>query len=147
MRETCDVDELQSKIGYIFINKELLNRALTRKALKPDEVGDTQEAYSTLGDGLLRAILVERLINIYPSKGEITIKKSELEQNSTLFKIGSKWPLEECIDTTTGEKEDAGGKEKRIADTVEAIIAAIYLDGGFEITKKVVLQWYSNFPM
>jgi ribonuclease-3 len=139
-----DFNKFEQKIGYIFIDKDILQRALTRKALENESKCRTQENLSTLGDGLLRAILVDSLMPSYDSSGEITKKKIELEKNQTLSELGKKWLLDEYVITTLGEKKDQSGKNSRIADTVEAIIGAIYQDGGYEIAKKVVQNWYKE---
>lgn len=141
--------ELESKIGYIFIKKEKLTRALTRPALANELlvkkiIRESQETLCTLGDGILRGILVERLMPNFSKKGEITKEKIRLEQNEKLPLLSKDWNLHKFIETNESEKKDQRSKETQITDTVEAIIGAIYLDGGYEITKRVVNKWYSG---
>jgi len=144
------IEQLEQKIGYIFIKKSRLRQALTRKAFAKEqrdknEECKSQEPLSTLGDGVLRAILVDLLMDQGVNRsGEITKKKSELEKNNTLQKIADHWGLLSFIEMGKGEKEDADAKNTILADTVEAVIGAIYRDGGYEITRKVVNSWYKK---
>jgi len=141
-------EQLEQKIGYIFIDKNTLQQALTRPAFAKEQKDKKQECknqepLSTLGDGVLRAILVDLLMEQGVDRsGEITKKKSELEKNKTLQKIAVRWDLSSFIRMGKGEKETEDATNKILADTVEAVIGAIYRDGGYEITKKVVNRWY-----
>jgi dsRNA-specific ribonuclease len=136
-----------------------LNRALTREALAKENRDinvdcKSQNTFSTLGDGLLRAILVGRLISQgETSSGEISKRKATLEKNKTLSKIANSWNLLTYIKMNKSEKDKITGKNlegekaknRMLATTFEAIIGAIYLDVGYEETNRVVNKWYDKF--
>ncbi len=133
--------EFESKIKYKFSDKKLLERAFTRKALAQESFSKChQEAFCVLGDAIIKTILCELLIqNGVDTKGEITQKKSSLESRKMLAEIGSSIMVSDYIITNEGEKSDGVIRgDRAIAETLEAIIAAIYYDKGFNHAKEVV---------
>jgi ribonuclease-3 len=137
---------LEKELNYTFKKKKYLNRALThstyaneQKQKKKISKYPDQEVYSTFGDGILRAILADLLIERkMSSKGIISIKRQKLENNLKLAEVGERLKLIESgfIQLGKGRKNqvDKGGK-KILADTVEAIIAAIFIDSGYSYKK------------
>jgi ribonuclease-3 len=143
---------IEERIAYSFLDENLLKRALTHKSLSNEERQkqnecEDQDALRTLGDAVLKTILCDRLINSgYKTKGEITITKSAIENREFLAQLGRKFELSECILPGKGAEEQKHHEELSvIAETLEAIIGAIYLDQGFDVAKKVVSGWYEPY--
>jgi ribonuclease-3 len=144
---------LEESLGYSFRNKATLTRALTRKAFakevkerNKDQPCEDQEIYRTLGDAVIKTILVDTLVKAgFPSRKEITLKKIELERKETLSELGQELHLGLCIRLNTGEKKMGAEKQPYvIAETLEAIAGAIYLDGGYCSAMDAVIRWYGE---
>ncbi len=140
---------IEEALGYTFSNKSLLERALTRKAyaneLKQQNVEcEDQEIYRTLGDAVLKTVLVDRLIESgYKTREDITNRKIELESEEGLVKISRELGIGSSIRLGIGEKKQkANEKQYVLAETLEAIIGAIYLDGGFDASKETIIKWF-----
>lgn len=143
--------KIEENIGYYFSNKSLLNRALTRKAYaleqkQLEKFCEDQEIFRTLGDAVLKIILIDMLINSGSNtRDEITIKKIELERKESLASIAQELKIGKFIKMGVGEKKQKIDEEPKVlAETLEALAGAIYLDGGFEVSKKVINKWFEN---
>lgn len=143
--------KLEEKLGYIFKDKALMYRALTRKAYAIEKKQEgleykDQEIFRTLGDAVIRLVLVDLLIDSgYNTREDITKKKIELERKETLAKIGEELKLDDYIILGAGEKKQKINREpKTLAETFEALIGAIYNDGGFDVSKEVIRTIFKN---
>ncbi|MFH1777951.1 MAG: ribonuclease III domain-containing protein [Candidatus Omnitrophota bacterium] len=133
--------ELENSIGYEFQNRNLLICALTRKAIAYEKpLAGHQEAYCVLGDAIIKTVLCDLLIkNGMETKGQITQKKAFLENEKVLAEIGRSINIPAYIITNEGEKStNVIQGDRAIAETLEAIIAAVYYDQGFICAKEVV---------
>lgn len=142
---------IEKSLNYFFNDKNLLNQALTRKAFaleqrQKNQTCEDQEIYRVLGDAVLKAILVDLLIKAgSKTRNEITYRKKELEREETLAKIAQKMKIGTYIKLGIGEKKQQAGKEPKVlAETLEAIIGAIYLDAGYDKTKEVIAKWFAD---
>ncbi|MFP6810808.1 MAG: ribonuclease III [Pseudohongiellaceae bacterium] len=138
-----DFDKLQRSINYKFSNLELVRRALTHASASHLN----NERLEFLGDSLLGFLAAESLFDSFPdgSEGELTRLRASMVNKSTLAGIASKLDLGEFIQLSPGELKSGGREtESILADTVEAIIAAVYLDGGIGPCKKLVMSWSSS---
>jgi len=142
----------EKDITYFFLNKDLLHRALTRRAYaleqkQKNEDCEDQEILRVLGDAVLRSILVDLLIKSgCSSREEITTKKQRLEREEMLAKIARKLAIGQFIKLGIGEKKQKAEKEPKVlAETLEAVIGAIYFDGGYDKTKEVISQWFKTY--
>jgi ribonuclease-3 len=142
---------IQKVLGYSFLNKDLLNRALTRRAyaleLKQQKRDcEDQEIFRVLGDAVLKVVLVDLLIKSgCKTREEITTKKQKLEREEALAKIAQKLAIGPFIKLGIGEKKQKANEEPKVlAETLEAIIGAIYFDGGYDTVKGVIAKWYKN---
>ena len=141
--------ELQKKLKVNLRRDHTLKMALTRRSYKnehKDVERDDNERLEFLGDSVLKLIISEHLYhNSKDPEGEMTILRSKIEKNDTLALIAEKIGLKEHILMTGGERKVTGDGEKKIlADTLEAVIGAIYIDQGLEKTKnflKETLFW------
>ena len=146
-----DTMTLEEKVGYSFDDKHLLNRALTRKAYALEQKQrnrdcEDQEVFRTLGDAVLKAVLVDLLIKSgCKTRDEITRKKEGLESKNPLAKIGRNLGIGRFIILGVGEEKQEASKESYVlAETLEALIGAIYLDGGYNASKDVITEWFES---
>ncbi len=138
---------LEENLGYTFNNTYFLNRALTRKAFALEQRQqniecDDQEIYRTLGDAVLKTVLIDLLIKSgVNSRGEITSRKKTLEREEHLAAIGKKLGIGSFILLGKGEEKQKADEEPYVlAETFEAVVGAIYLDGGFEACKNTIIN-------
>lgn len=125
--------ELQNTIGYSFEKPEYLRRALMHSSYVPG-VGGDNERMEFLGDAVLELCVSEELFFRFPSmqEGQLTKSRASIVCEAALFEAAKGIKLGEYL--LLGRGEDAsGGREKPsiLSDAFEAVIAAIYLDGGF----------------
>ena len=139
------MDKLEEKIGYSFKNRELLTTALTHSSYT-NERHDSLDCYERLeflGDSILGVVTAEFLYRHAPKlpEGRMTRLRAELVCEVSLHKVALSLELGKYMRLGRGE-ERTGGRERTsiLADMVEAIIAAIYLDSGMEEAKKFVMD-------
>ncbi len=137
--------DFEKKIGYEFKDKSLLKRALTHSSYANEKgTGLDNERLEFLGDSVLGFITAEYLFEHYKDKaeGDLTKKRAYAVCEKTLFGYAEKIGLGEMILLGKGE-EITGGRQRPsvVSDAFEAVIAAIYLDGGIENAKKFVLPF------
>ncbi len=139
---TADLERLETAIGYRFSNRELLARALTHPShayeAPPGAETDNQRL-EFLGDAVLGLLASEHLVRRHPDwrEGRLSILKNYLVSSPHLARIAQRVGLGEHLRLGRGE-EMSGGREKTglLADALEALIAAIYLDGGLEAARR-----------
>lgn len=132
---------LEKRIGYRFKNKQLLKTALTHPSYRyenPDEETDNQRL-EFLGDSVLGLLAADALMLAHPNapEGELTKLKSALASGSSLAKIATELAIGESLLMGRGE-ESAGGaeRESNMEDALEALIGAVWLDGGLKAVRK-----------
>jgi ribonuclease-3 len=142
---------IEAKIGYSFSNPNLLRRALIRRAYALEQkqqkrIWEDQEIYRVLGYAVLKAVLVDLLIQSgSKTREEITTKKQKLEREETLAEIARQLSIGQFIKLGIGEKKQQANEEPKVlAETLEAIIGAIYFDGGYDKVKDVISKWYKS---
>lgn len=137
--------DFEKKIGYEFRDKALLKRALTHSSYANEKgTGLDNERLEFLGDAILDFIAGEYLFEHYKNKpeGELTKKRAYAVCEKTLFSYAEKIGLGDMIYLGKGE-EHTGGRHRPsvVSDAFEALLAAIYLDGGMESAKAFVLPF------
>ncbi len=138
------MDKLEQKIGYRFRNRELLVTALTHSSYANERHGEAQsyERQEFLGDSILGLVTAEFLFTHEPPlpEGRMTRMRAELVCEASLHKTALELGLGSYMRLGRGE-EHTGGRERPsiLADMVEAIIAAIYLDSGMEEARRFIL--------
>ena len=136
------VSILEKKINYIFYNKEYLNQAFTHKSLNT-EPRKNYERLEFLGDAVIDIIVSRELMRDFPEgdEGLLTQRRAALVQKPYLASIGH---LLDLMDYLMIEKsvnlEIEKIAEKQQANLFEALIGAIYLDGGIEPCRKLILE-------
>ena len=147
MKEQEKLLRLQSKLKYIFNDLSLLKLALTHKSYAYEKVDNNQKEYNEriefLGDAILEHIISDMLYNnsINFSEGEMTKKRAAIVCEASLSQAMKRINAQEyiylgkCEQTTNGRMKDA-----IIADAFEAILGAIYIDGGYDIARDICLE-------
>ncbi|MBI2670310.1 MAG: ribonuclease III [Candidatus Yanofskybacteria bacterium] len=128
--------ELEDRIGIKFKNHDLLLQALTHRSYlneRPKWHLDHNERLEFLGDAVLELVVTEYLYNNYPNpEGELTNWRAALVNSIMLAKISAKFELNDYILLSRGEARDTGrARQYILANAVEAVIGAIYLDQGY----------------
>jgi ribonuclease III len=132
-----DPDRLQQLLQHRFSDQALVRLALTHRSA--DKINN--ERLEFLGDALLDLVVGELLYNTYPDadEGELSRLRSRLVNKTALASIGRSLQLGEFIRLGTGEAKSGGRQRNSIlADTVEALVAAVYLDAGLAVCANVV---------
>ena len=145
-----DLSALQIRLGYTFQNTELLRLALTHPSIA-HEAGShiqTNQRLEFLGDAVLQLILTRALYDKFPDYGEgpLTKGRATLVNRRKLAEHGRAVDLHEHIRLSRGE-EQSGGRHRpsAMADAFEALIGAIYLDGGLEAARAFVLCEFAAY--
>jgi ribonuclease-3 len=139
--------ELEEKIEYTFKNKELLKKALTHSSYANEKGygrGACNERLEFLGDSLLGFITASHLYKKYPDKpeGEMTRLRAELVCEASLVRASEELRLGGWLRLGRGEELGNGRKRPSIlADAFEALLAAIYLDGGEAAARELVRKY------
>lgn len=140
------MEALEKKLGYTFKNKALLLNALTHSSYANEaRHGVTSnERLEFLGDSVLSIIVSNYLFNQFPNmpEGELTKLRASLVCEKSLCAFSRELELGKFLQL--GKGEDKGGGRERdsiLADAFEAVLAAIYLDGGMEIARKHVMNF------
>ena len=136
-------EEIEKKIGYSFKNKELLKTALTHTSYANTHKIESNEKLEYLGDSILEFITSKYLYNNYTSlkEGEMTKVRATVVCEQSLYSVAKRLGFSEFLITGGGEKQDGKVKNKAIlADSIEAVIAAIYLDSNLENAEKFIIN-------
>lgn len=143
MSEDRLLKRLASRLGYHFINPDLMVLALTHRSFS----GKNNERLEFLGDAILNFVIGEALFHDFPEakEGPLSRLRATLVREETLAVIARQFELGDFIRLGSGELKSGGFRRDSIlADTVEALIGAMYLDSGIEATKARILAWYAD---
>ena len=138
-----DINLLMEKIGYSFEDLSLLETALTHRSYH----SKNNERLEFLGDAVLCIVITKALYNTYPDlqEGRLTRLRAHLVKGETLFEVAKEFNLGDYILLGQGEKLSGGFERKSIlADALEAVIGAIYLDSGIESCETVLNVWFKD---
>lgn len=140
-----DFSVFEEKIGYKFKNKELLARALTHSSYaNENKLPHDNERLEFLGDSVLGFVTAEYLFEEFKTRpeGALTKLRAAVVCEKSLFKFSEKISLGEFILMGRGE-EHTGGRNRPsiVSDAFEAVIAAMYLDGGIDVVKPYILDF------
>ena len=137
------IEELEKELGVHFLNKEILKRALTHTSYAYEKKQESNEKLEFLGDSILEFVTSEYLYEKYPNlkEGEMTKVRATVVCEESLYKIAMKHNFSDFLFLGKSERMNDGKKRPAIlADSVEAVIAAIYLDIGLEEAKQFILK-------
>lgn len=138
------IHDVEKKIGHAFANKQLLLQALTHRSYTNEHRGEIHnERLEFLGDAILQFVVTQKLYDAYPevAEGELSVYRSLLVKTGFLVTIAEELTLPEYLRVSSGQRKDENTVSIGLfADVVEAIIGAIYLDGGLESAKKFIFE-------
>lgn len=136
-------ESLAKRIGYSFRDNKLLTQALTHRSF----AGNNNERLEFLGDGVLNFIIAHQLFLRFPKlpEGDLSRLRAQLVKESSLAEIAAQLQIGDVLKLGEGELKSAGWRRPSIlADAVEAIVGAVFLDGGFAEAEKLVLKLYDE---
>jgi ribonuclease-3 len=135
--------ELSKRLTYSFVNGSLLTQALTHRSYS----ALNNERLEFLGDGALNFIIANQLYQRFPrlAEGDLSRLRAQLVKEVTLSELALTLELGDLLKLGEGELKSAGWRRPSIlADALEAIIGAAYLDGGFNAAESIVLALYTD---
>ncbi len=144
MLEMVDnMKDLEQRIGYKFKNRELLRTALTHSSYANENRASgigCNERLEFLGDSVLGMTVADYLFKSYPDmpEGDMTKLRSELVCEQSLYEVAKRLDIGSSILLGRGEESSGRTRPSILADAVEAVLAAIYLDGGKKSSDKFV---------
>ncbi len=131
------------RIGHAFADQGLLAQALTHRSAGAPH----NERLEFLGDGVVNLLVADTLFQRWPKadEGALTRARAELVREASLAAIARRLQLGERLTMGPGEMKSGGHRRDSIlADALEAIVAAIYIDAGFEACRTVVMPWFEE---
>jgi ribonuclease-3 len=140
---------LEKALGYRFRDPELLTEALTHPSRANEAAGGAvdNQRLEFFGDSILAFLVSHLLFSSFPvaREGELTRMRSALVDEANLARVAAELGLGDCLFLGKGE-EKSGGRAKRsiLADAFEALLAAVYLDGGIAAARKVVGKYFAD---
>lgn len=138
-----NIEELEKNIGYTFKNKQLLKTALTHTSYAYEHGVQSNEKLEFLGDSILEFVSSEYMYNKYTNlkEGEMTKVRATVVCEKSLYKIAKLHNFSDFLYLGKSEVMTGGNQRPAIlADSVEAIIAAMFIDGGLEPAKEFIIE-------
>ena len=141
-------DQLEARIGYRFRDRSFLHRALSHRSWCAENGGhESNERFEFLGDSVLGLVVTDDVFRRFPHlpEGQLSEVRAGVVNARALADIAAEMGLGACL--LLGKGEDAGGgrtKQSILADALEALIAAVYLDGGLEEAGRFVLARFGE---
>ena len=138
-----DYKSLEKKIKINFKDKNLLIKSLTHKSYDKES---NNEKIEFLGDRVLGLVIAKKLLEIYPNEKEGTLDKkfASLVNKKTCLIIAKRIDLQKYILTFNLKIKKSFIEDKVLADTCEALIGSVYLDKGFQVVEKLILDLWSK---
>lgn len=138
-----DFRKLEESIGYVFKDESILRKALTHTSYAYENKIESNEKLEFLGDSILEFISSKFIYNNYPKlkEGEMTKVRADVVCEKSLYKIACKHNFSDFL--YLGKSQKSNETEVRpaiLADSVEAVIAAIYFDAGLEEAEKFIVE-------
>jgi ribonuclease-3 len=150
------LSKFEGLIGHTFQDPSLLERALTHRSWAHENLpgrdeneirGAENESFEFVGDSVLGLAIAEQLFQKYPdaSEGQLTLMKHRLVSTATLAGIAEGLQIGEFVRLGRGE-EKTGGRQKRaiLADTLEAVIAAVFFDSGYVAARALIARVFAS---
>lgn len=134
-------EELCRKLGYKFINSKLLQTALTHRS----SGNENNERLEFLGDSIVNFVIAEALYHQFPraQEGDLSRWRATLINRESLGHVARGFDLGRYLILGPGELKSGGSERLSILSCgMEAIIGALFLDGGFEVVRSCILKWY-----
>lgn len=138
-----ELGRLQKRLGYQFRNPELLTLALTHRS----HGNQNNERLEFLGDSIVNMVIAEHLYRSFENarEGQLSRLRARMVKGLTLAEIGREFHLGDYLRMGSGELKSGGFRRDSIlADAVESVIGAIYLDSDFHTCRARVLDWFNE---
>jgi ribonuclease-3 len=138
-----DLDQLEARLEWPFNDAALLRQAVTHRSA----TGPNNERLEFLGDSILNFVIASEVFNRRPDlrEGELSRMRAALVNKHALAEIARRFDLGPHIVLGSGEMKSGGRRRDSIlADALEALIGAVYLDGGYEAGRALVLRLYQD---
>lgn len=135
--------ELGRRLRHVFSDPDLLERALTHRS----KSSENYERLEFLGDSVLNFVVSAELYDRYPdlAEGELTRLRAALVRQQTLADLARSLALGDYLALGGGELKSGGfDRDSILADTLEAVLGAVYRDGGMETARRVILELYDD---
>jgi len=135
--------QLSARLGHAFRDARLLEQALTHRS----HGGINNERLEFLGDAALHLVVGEALYQRFPAvrEGDLSRMRAELVKGTTLAAIAREQGLGEVLRLGPGERKSGGRRRDSIlADALEAVAGALYLEGGLELCRRCLLTWFAG---
>lgn len=142
MNKTNNLSKLGKNIGIKFKNQDLLQQAFVHRSYLNENPGsdlEQNERLEFLGDAVMELVVTNHLFKNYPNnpEGDLTTWRAALVNSKMLAEIATKLKFNDYLMLSKGEGQDTGrARQFILANTFEAVVGAIYLDGGFEKAEK-----------
>ena len=138
-----ELHKLEKKIKIKFKNKDLLIKSLTHKSFDKE---NNNEKVEFLGDRVLGLVMAKKLLEIYPNEKEGILDKkfASLVNKKTCLQIAYKLNLHKYVFTLNSSNKNKVIEDKVLADSCEALVGSIYLDKGFAVVEKFILDLWSE---
>lgn len=138
-----DLDRLCRRLGYTFKSQGLLKQALTHRSAS----ADNNERFEFLGDSILGFVIANLLFEKFPDKteGQLSRLRASLVRGEMLAEIAAELDLGEHLYLGQGEMKTGGYRRASIlADALEALVAAVYLDSGIDNARHLIARFYQS---
>ena len=145
----AELGELQETLGYTFRDESLLRLALTHPSAsgKKSNPAEDNQRMEFLGDAILQAVISDALYTLHPDRDEGTLTKARaaLVNGTSLAAMAAPFGLEEHLVMSRGQRADfERGKVSALEDALEALVAALFLDGGMDVASDFVRRTFAK---
>jgi ribonuclease III len=146
---TTDLDCLEARLGWSFRDRRLLELALTHPSVAHGQEDNQQhnQRLEFLGDTVLSLVLTRELYQRFPSYGEgpLTKARAQMVNRRSLAERARRLGVGECLRLSHGEETNGGRlRPSALADALEALVGAVFLDGGLDAAREVVLACFQD---
>ena len=138
-----DRDTITGRIGHLFNDPDLLRQALTHRSYGAPHY----ERLEFLGDSVLNCVIAAELFRTFPqlAEGDLSRLRASLVNQQSLFEIAQHNDLGAQLRLGDGELKSGGARRPSIlADALEALIGAVFLDGGFDAARGLIVRWFDE---
>ncbi len=134
-----NIETLQHRVGHVFRDRKLAETALTHSSARSDDQ-HPNERMEFLGDSVLGMLVADELFARFPdhNEGDLSRIKSSVVNRHALRKVARRWRLDELLTLGPGFRDASDIPPSVVADAVEAVLGAVYLDAGVEVARRVV---------
>jgi ribonuclease-3 len=142
-------DALQVTLGHQFTKPDLLQRALTHSSARGrGKKNYDYERLEFLGDRVLGLVIAELLTELFPDahEGDLARRFNQLVRKETCAEVATNLKLGDYVIMSSSEADSGGrGKQTILGDACEAVLGALFVDGGFHTARDIIRKYWSNF--